>query len=404
MLAYRPGVSSLTFSAYGRYPTTKSLETFGRALVDFFDWCEVRAVDWREVDYTHHLVNRYQSEMLKGAWSASGRPLAPRTINARVQESCNYLTWCAQKGYRRPFSFLTAVRQITVNSASRTHGQTLHIQSRIGRVRPAPTNLKLPTDCQVVDWLKGIEIECGHTKALMCELIVKTGVRREEACQWRVDTLPLSRANWDVVGNSVTVSVKYGAKGQKYPDAYGNLYGPERHIRISLELAERIAHYRDEIRFKSRALFARAASNASERLVRSRKAEQRLFLSEATGKPISAQVLYIAWVDSSRLPYRGWSPHLGRHYWACKTMLEAIAQRVENAGNTPNRLEPTWITGIATDALMLLVRPQLGHVSQETSNIYLVWLANAYIKAQIDDDYAMMLDDFPGPGRESRDA
>lgn len=377
-----------------RYPTSKSLETFGAAITNFLEWCEASELKWQGLDFTNGIIKGYQARMLDGTWSDRNKSLAANTVNGRVGEVCNFLGWAASQGFRGPFRVISSSRAISSNSKSSTIGHKPKlVKQRAGVVRPDPKRMRMPTDSEVAAWHQSVQIEFGFTKALACELVVKTGVRREEVVQWQVDTLPLERAHWKVLGDYVTVEVKYGAKGQKHRDSTGELAGPSRFITVPLELAERIAEYRELKRPRLLAKFAKAAKTMQERRARMSKPSRRLFLSDFGGRPISAASIYEAWTQVSRMPFPGWSPHPGRHYWACKWMLDAVKKRFEVLQRGK---ESEWtsreITATANDVLMFEVKPQLGHVSEETSLRYLTWLQNTLTLTEVSDAYAASLD------------
>ena len=330
--------------------------------------------------------------MLAGLWSAHKSPLMPKTVNLRVKEAIHYLRWAADRGLRPAFRVEVVVRRIQADTFRNSHGhESLRIHSRAGSVRPNPLQLTLPTDKAVAAWFQSVRIERGPTKALMCELILKTGIRREEAVQWRVDTLPEDKSAWKVRGDYVDVTIKYGTKGTKYRDAEGQETGPQRVIQLPVELAVSLSHYREYVRPGLRATFVRSASDATERRRRMREKPKQLFLSDATGQPISAQSLYEGWTTTSRLPYKGWAPHLGRHYWACKTLLKALTGSIDP--NADSRQVPLdWISGAGHSVISLVIQPQLGHVSAETTNAYLGWAHRAITITALQCEYAESLD------------
>ncbi len=386
-------VSQVKFQA-PRYPTSKSLETFGSAITNFLEWCEASALKWQDLEFTEGIIKGYQTRMLDGTWSERNKSLAASTVNGRVGEACNFLRWAASRGLRGPFAVISSSRAISSDSKSSAIGHRPKlVEQRAGMVRPDPKTLRMPTDSEVAAWHQSVQIEYGFSKALACELVVKTALRREEVVQWRVDTLPLERAHWNVVGDYVTVEVKCGTKGQKHRDSTRELVGPSRFITVPLELAERIAEYRELKRPGLLAKFARAAPTLQERRARMSKPSRRLFLSDFDGRPISAWCLYQAWTQVSRLPFPGWSPHPGRHYWACKWMLNAVRKRFDLLQRGK---ESEWtsrdITATANDVLMLEVKPQLGHLSEKTSLQYLTWLQNTMRLTEVSDAYAASLD------------
>lgn len=375
-----------------KYLTRDSLKAVGNGLINFLEWCERRGLSWRNLSYTEHLVQGYQAQMLDGAWSVSGEGLKGSTVNQRVLHACNFLQWASDRGLRSSFEVVAAPVRVRADSATSVHGHKgLRAMARAGAVRQAPASLRMPTDEEVAKWLVSVRIERGATKALMCELVLASGMRREEVVQWRVDTLPEDRSDWHVIGDQVEVLIKHGTKGAKQSGPEG-LEGPPRRIALPLTVAERLHHYREFIRPRARAQYVRNANSPEERRSRQREIVRQLFLSDVTGERISHQVLYEAWTAVSALPYKGWSPHTGRDYWACKKMLEAMERRTKALGLTLKKAPSGWVSDSAVDTLNLVIRPQLGHLSAETTQRYLVWVERAFTLSSLHGQYEQSLD------------
>lgn len=396
LLAWTPGNNQHN----GRYPTRQSLSTYASSLVDFLDWCAESSRDWHVVEYTTDLVHGYQQQMGSGLWSASGKPLSAQTINMRVSEAMRFLQWSAARSLRKPFEAITETRTLSLPSHQHA-GKNVQkeVEVRAGKVRPDPVTLRLPTAPEVARWLKVVEIEKGSTKALMCDLILQTAIRREEACQWRVDTLPLSRSDWNINGDAVTVKIGYGAKGGKNIDENGDELGPSRYITMPLAMAERLHHYRENVRPTNRSFFVKAnSSTPAERRELAKSNPRQLFLSDSNGLPIQDHTLYDAWKNVSFVPFEGWSPHGGRHYWACTTLLSAIKKTAAALGSALNAATSSnWITGCANDTMMMVIQPQLGHVSPATTAKYLKWVLKASAQVDLNDGYQAALDADMGP-------
>jgi integrase len=386
LLAWTPGNNQHN----GRYPTRQSLSTYASSLVDFLDWCAESSRDWHVVEYTNDLVHGYQHQMGSGLWSASGKPLSAQTINMRVSEAMRFLQWSAARSLRKPFDAITVTRTLSLPSHQHA-GKNMQkeVEVRAGKVRPDPVTLRMPTAPEVARWLKTVGIEKGPTKALMCDLILQTAIRREEACQWRVDTLPESRKDWNIKGDTVTVKLEYGTKGGKTTDENGDERGPSRHIDMPLAMAERLDDYRKNVRPRNRSNFVRTNSTTSaERRELAKANPRQLFLSDSNGRPIQDHTLYDAWTNVSYLPFEGWSPHGGRHFWACTTLLSVIKKNAAALGSVLNAAtNSNWITGCANDTMMMKIKPQLGHVSGATTEQYLIWVLNASAQVDLNDGY-----------------
>lgn len=394
LLEWSPGRGRGSVVISNRFPTKKSLSVYGEALCNFFEWAGVRGFDWKLVNYRDHIVGGYQAEMMNGSWSASGKPLSPATINLRVKEVCNFLRWASENSLRASFEVLYAYNSMSADNAKSTYGhRRIEVAVRAGAVRKAPKSLRMPTDDELRRWHKSVQVEKGSVKALMCELIIQTGIRREEAVQWRVDTLPINRSDWNVQGEVVQVEICFGTKGQKYRLDDLQEKGPSRIICVPLRLALALNDYLVTKWPQLRRKYVQSSASDVEKRSRIRAGESRLFLSEYSGAPISSQALYQAWVGVTHLPFDGWSPHGGRHYWACKTLLVEMNRRSNQRGGIQMGASLDWVTGCAMDTLMMIIKPQLGHISSETSELYLVWLQRIFSLAAMQEAYAATLDE-----------
>jgi integrase len=358
------------------YPTTASLRAIGERLKNFLSWCIREKLDWRVAEYTQHVVNGYQVAMSDGKWSADGRSLGGATINQRAAEATLFLAWSVQTGLRLigapPFKVPRhRGRQQRVAGTSSCRNSTIP-ESRAGRVHEVPQLFTLPSSEEVAVWLSRVYTMRGKVKGLCCELILETGIRLQECVQWRVDTLPLDRDNWNVRGGVVLVLVQAGTKGRRARPS--DINGPPRWVSIPLPLAEKLHGYRQEERVSQHARWIRAAKTSEERAHRKRKGPPiRLFLGEASNCPFTDRMLRRIWSETPGCP-SGWSPHKGRHYFACQKLIEITINKAKAAGREIGQLNSDWLTGSLVNDISLVIRPMLGHVSDETTNRYLDWL------------------------------
>lgn len=394
----RGGLSMFGDKRYGylkaRCPTSQSIRAFAYALTNFLEWCEAMKLKWQKLNYQEDILGKYQAQMRSGHWSIRNKQLSANTVNARVDEACLFLSWAAGMELREPFKVSSKTFSIKIHSFRSPTGQKPRmVTSRIGRVRPDPILLKLPTDNQILTWHRSVLLKFGSTKALMCELLYKTGIRREELVQWRIDTLPFDRTEWPISGEYVTLKIKYGAKGPKYKDATGDFAGPGRNILVPLELAERLDIYRELKRPQQIARYVRAGITQQDRRARMVRPSNRLFLSDSTGQPISAASLYEAWTGAPLCPYVGWSPHLGRRYWACKWLLNGILRRnyfiKKENNNAPYYPE---LMKTAEEVLLMEIQPQLGHLDPKTSKLYIGWVLQQIRGPEISEAYSLSLE------------
>lgn len=363
-------------------PSRQSMRNYAYWLANFLEWAELRNRPIVDCNYFEDIHDGYQREMLSGAWSRDGVGLSARTVNLRVELACDFLAWMATAGHRRPFDIPREILKTRRQSGPGAIGQRSSASVvRKGRVRQDKRRLRMPTDEQVAEWLDSVYDRFGQARGLMCETVLLTAARREEVASWRVDTLPQSPEFWQLSQfeapsseQRVLVKIRYGTKGPDYGFDHGDKVGPERSIWIPSYLAGRIHEYRSGPRAEAVKKWVRGAQTLAERTMR-RSESVHLFHDEKTGSRLTAKDLYNAWVGG-KLPFKGWSPHLGRDWWACSVLWCELRKRERwyalglDGTMTPNESS-------ALDIILLQVQPQLGHANSETSMVYLQWLVDA---------------------------
>lgn len=364
-------------------PSDQTILNYAHWLANFLEWSSVRGIDLKSCNYVEHVHGRYQKEMEEGKWSRDGRALKAGTVNPRVQQACDYLTWLCDKGHRPPFHIPTHTSTAHRGTATSSVGHRgVDVEVREGKARKNKKSLRIPTDSEVQVWLEKIYKREGFTRGLMCELILLTALRRTEAACFRIDTLDEDPSKWhrnDPLAprsrQRVRVQIKYGAKGPCYGYNHGNKIGPERSIWVPLDLAERIHAYRQKTR--NAALKKWVMSTASKVEQRQRiKDAVHLFLDENTGERIDGKSLYRSWT-SVELPYKGWSPHLGRDWWACTTLWEEMKKH-EHLRRMGVDVAQALLESTAMSIIRLQIQPQLGHAHDSTSMIYLEWICSLF--------------------------
>lgn len=376
--------------------TRQTIRDYADWLANFLEWAELRGVDPRTCDYVDD-IDRYQTEMRTGVWSQRGVGLSPLTINRRVEQACNYLTWMAAKGYRPPFEVprKTETRS-TSNAASAGEHKPAKVAARAGKVRQVNSRLRMPSDPEVRAWLNRVYEKFGTVKGLMCEVVLLTAMRRQEVASLRFTSLPEKRSQWHLNSEDaprqdqrVRTPLEFGTKGRDEGYDHGGKIGPRREIWIPLDLAERLHEYRRKLRNHALKRWVKAAGTLEEQKFRIQNTVH-LFLDERTGERITAKGLYNAWTGVA-LPFDGWSPHKGRHWWSCKVVLLDLARKgyLRDRGKLP----PTAvIEADAMAAVRLIVQPQLGHASEEMAMTYVRWVVDT-LAVNISIDYVAELDD-----------
>ncbi|MYN46773.1 site-specific integrase [Pseudoduganella sp. FT93W] len=367
-------------------PSDQTIKNYAQWLANFLEWAEVRNIDLKTCTYVDHVHGRYQKEMEKGTWSRDGRALKDGTVNPRVQQACDYLMWMSDKGHRPSFHIPTHTATIYAGTATSSIGhRAITVEVRDGKARKNKRALRLPSDAEVKEWLEKVYHLAGYAKGLMCELVLLSALRRSEAAGFRVDTLPEERAAWHLndpsaprANQRVRLEIKFGTKGPDYGYDHGDKIGPKRQIWIPLELAERIHAYRQKTRNVALKKWVKSAPTLTEQRRRIDDAVH-LFLDEDTGERITGKALYNAWT-AVELPYAGWSPHLGRDYWACSILWKEVTrhEEIKKLFETGSEIAQALLESTAMSIIRLQIQPQLGHANASTSMIYLEWICNMF--------------------------
>lgn len=358
-------------------PTPRTMGTYADSLANFLEWAETRKVPLETCDYTVHLVNGYQAEMRAGQWSGRGKGLEPTTVNLRVHVASEFLNWMSAKGLRASFNVPYVMKTVPAPSGTDSKGhQTKKVRSRKGRAPTKTTILNMPQLSDLVLWLERIKKKFDTTCELMCESVLLSAVRREELVCLRVDTLPMDRREWLIANpeaplneQTLSITIKMGVKGSFYGMDNKDKIGPSRTILIPLTLALRWDEYRRTQRNKA---FAKWTSGftGSARIKRAKQAVH-LFLREEDGKRFSGKDFYNVWTGVE-LPAPGWSPHKGRHWWACFVLWREIKKLKPFDNKIPNAI----LEGSALSIIRMTIQPQLGHSLESTTMIYLKWVMN----------------------------
>lgn len=358
--------------------TPSSQRTYAQALADFLSYAAKRNIDLTTADYIRHIYGRYQPEMLAGTWSATGRALSSSTVNARVDRGCEYLAWLASKGRRAEFKVPTQDLSLSTASHQSTGSATRAVRARQGRARSHRKDLQLPTDQQLGAWLNAVEQRHGAALALACELILQTAIRKAELVGWRVDTIPRNPSDWRFANptarpedQNIVVTIRYGTKGGKFGSVDGDKVGPQREILVPLTLARRLHEYRETTRRRS-LIKLKARYKGGE--LAQRMGDPHLFLDERSGEPIGYDRVTNCWRNVNAMPFRGWSPHGGRHWWACMKLWNALKMR-EAELKARGTLAGQGLISLGTDIIRLEIKDQLGHLDLTTTHRYIRWVA-----------------------------
>lgn len=375
------GLWAPTWRGVGRIPTPASLDNFADWLVNFLEWADLRGVDVRTCNYTTHIWGRYQKEMLDGLWSRNGERLSAATVNARVLQACDYLQWLVHRGERGAFEVPYTETTVTFGSAFSSVGhRSKKVRVRQGKVRVTAKALHMPTKAEVNKWLQSIRDRSGDTIALMCRTVLRTAMRRAEVVGLRRDALPKRREDWHISNplappkeQLVHIKLRFGTKGPSYGKDHGDKIGPDRDILIPLDLALEWHDYRRTTRNRAFATRMKGITGATR--ADHANAAVHLFLSEKDGMRFTGPDLYNAWTGVE-FPVPGWSPHKGRHWWACAVLWRTFKDKRKDLVSLSNETASALIQSMTLSVIQLEIRPQLGHADDTTTMLYLRWVIN----------------------------
>lgn len=335
------------------YPRENTLTKVANCLVNLFGWLEKRKYDWQTIEYDPDLLE-YAEDMQSGFWSRDKSALSPSTVNSRMDYASDFLVWASARDLRAPFIVPMGISRHRFATGTSMRPSTKHSKVRAGRVRLDPIDLRLPEIAELRSWILEVERRKGYTKALSCRTILGSGIRREEAAMLPLDFIPLRRSEWNVgKDNRVRFKVTEGTKG-----------GKKRIVTIPLQLAEELHTYRTTKRVRAQADWIKSH--------RGEPKPDRLFLGSYDGTPLSAATIYDAWTSASL--FLGWSPHLGRHTWACYELLDALRQEAITARLAPGSVPIGWLESTTKTLIGIVVQPNLGHIDEETTRTYVQWL------------------------------
>ncbi len=357
--AWRPHRGDVSAYAARSLLSDNTLDAYSRDLENFWTYVEAQRLSWRAMTY-QDLLDSYDKDMGRGRWSEDGKPLSPSTINRRVDLAAQFLEWAADRGERSPFKV-----PVDVRSKPSGNGRREPIEVRVGRRRVDPGHLRLPTAEEINRWLAEVRARRGATKALACRTILETGMRLEETVLLRVGQLPDPAAVEP--GKPARMEIRYGTKGSREPGDAAKA-GKPRTLRFAASFLRELSDYAALRRAKAAVLFKAGHPG--------RPVPPQLFLSERTGEPITAAVLYKAWHACESLPYPGFSPHVGRHSFACVTLLRLLQEETALMARTTDAVPRSTLLEHARNLVGNYIRPVLGHVSEATTERYLGWVAD----------------------------
>lgn len=341
-----------------------SIVAYARDLENFWTYVEATSLPWRTISYTG-LLESYDTDLGNGRWSRSGNKLAASTINRRVDRAVEFLSWAAEKGIRQAFPVTTKTVSRSIYDGRSANPGAKSIEVRTGKRRIQKSQMRLPTRTEIDIWLSEIEVRRGKPLRLACETVIETGMRRQELILLRKDQLPDPE---DVpLDKPAKMRISFGTKGKRRPGD-GEQRGKARTLRFDRDFLVRLNNYKQLRRQKALATYSKRNPGKPH--------PKELFLDESTGEPFSATQIYLAWTRVKNLPFDGFSPHRGRHAFACFTLLRLLDEEAGLLEASRKTLPRSAVMQSAETLIKTYIQPALGHVSDQTTELYLEWIAD----------------------------
>jgi hypothetical protein len=141
-----------------RYPLSKSLKKFADNLVILLKWMESKNYDWSTVDYDPHL-REFANDQAAGLSLQFQHPLKKRTIEQRLDHAIDFLLWSAARQLRPKPKIPMQRYHREFNSGRNSRPTAAAGQTRAGRVRADPIDLRLPTMNELRIWDEAVRLK-----------------------------------------------------------------------------------------------------------------------------------------------------------------------------------------------------------------------------------------------------
>jgi integrase len=334
--------------AGSRRLSANSIRCLAYDLVNFLDFCSEMELDWRFIERGSEVdlgsIIGYGHLMERGDFSKFRRPIGSATIKRRTRTAQLFLCYAGERGFRSTYRF----RKVSGYGRS---GSRFHLQ--------------IPARQAVETWLDTLERREHRANFLMGALPFKSGMRREEVVELHADDIPHPGT---YAGKEFAFfTIQYGTKGQRSATAI-DLIGKPRQVRIRSEFLLLLHAYKEGLRFRPAAIRRFRERNPHSPL------PLQLFLNPRSGEPYSKEHLNDLFNRSSDRPIPNFTPHTGRHFYACWTLLELLEDQLTVAGYNQASVIEGAIESLSQVALLQL-KKHLGHESTSTTDHYVSWVS-----------------------------
>jgi len=354
-------------TAFGRVRAlgANSASAYADDLKNFASYLETKRLSWTTLTY-QQLLDTYDVDQSTGKWRSRGKnPLAASTINRRMNTVVEFLLWASDRQIRGEFQIQRSALPQRRAARARSWSSDSPIDSRVGIHRANPKRLRLPTSEEIEIWLAEVRARHGRARYMAIKFILQTGCRLEETSLVRAAQVPDPQSiDLDMPAR---MDIEFGTKGKRNPFD-PDLRGKPRTLRFSRSFLVELHNYKELAREKALKAF-RARDEAAPLPL-------RLFLDEDTGRPLSTQAIYRAWKTAVNLPFPGWSPHLGRHAFACYQLLRLLTEEAALIQRTLSSVPRAQTLLQVENLISVFLSPVMGHVDEKTTETYLEWVAD----------------------------
>lgn len=306
----------------GRTASSKTWQTYGNHLYEYFGFLEANTLRWDSVNQTH-----------LAAWrdSMSARGCARSTVNQRLSAVSNFYRWAQREGRIHGLPFQT--QDVWV---AKPAGFLAHVDVKDNRFQASELTLRttkaLPRFLNTEQARQFVNALSPRRNRLMAYLMWLCGLRREEVAGLNLKVLPNPSGSEPGKPLRMTLDAAITpTKGSK-----------TRWVLLPYDLSVQLSDY---------LVFERPGLLKKYQLAHKKEETDLLFLTEY-GEPVSLEGMNNAFRKASTKSGVKCTPHMLRHTFGTYEFMRMSKQR-------------------AADGALLWVRDRMGHSSISTTEVYI---------------------------------
>jgi len=278
----------------GKTESPKTWATYGRDLLDYFEWLEAQKLTWNSVNKEH--IALYRNTMIEQVSLLTGRPNSRGTINQRIGAVTRFYSYQFEQGKIKKLPFTSQDVNATRNKDSNAFS---HLSTPTGTSNELTLSVHtpLPKYLSLSDARIFITALNHGRSQLQGVLMIMTGMRREEVTLMTIDMIEELETKAKTLSQGELVPLVIPAeiaKGKKSRTVY-----------ITKLFTGKLRQYRILTRPKLAKKFEKKNGRKSN----------RLWLS-TWGKELSVRNLNVVFTDASKKTGIFCTPHMLRHTFA----------------------------------------------------------------------------------------